>query len=175
VNIRLGVIVAGAAFVLSLFIGLLSGNGFIALLRALIAAAVFFLLSQLLRAAVMRFFPGFDEAEEAPDEMQSGGRIDISVGDDTPATVTPPAETPPESGISPSGGVDENKQIEYTKEKVDGAAEEAFVPMTFESSATPAASGKYSSSASGKAAEMKDAYSAQDMAHAVETMIKHEG
>ncbi|MCL1929290.1 MAG: hypothetical protein FWG07_10940 [Treponema sp.] len=80
-NFKISGIAAGAAFVLSLVIGLFSGSGFlIPLLRALIFAIIFFALSCLVFWLLAQFIPDLLSSPE--DDLGfpvSGSRVDISV------------------------------------------------------------------------------------------------
>ena len=81
-NFKISGIAAGAAFILSLVIGLLSGSGFlILLLRALIFAILFFALSCLIFWLLAQFIPELLSGPE--DDLgfpAAGSRVDISVG-----------------------------------------------------------------------------------------------
>ena len=82
-NFKISGIAAGAAFILSVLIGLFSGSGLlIILLRALIFAVVFFGLTCLIFWIIAQFVPELLNAGE--DDLGfslSGSRVDISVGD----------------------------------------------------------------------------------------------
>ena len=90
-NIKISVIAAGSAFVLSFIVGLFSGIGIVVLLlRALIFAALFFALSFLVFWLIAQFVPELLNASE--DELgfpSSGSRVDISLGDDSAAGAFP--------------------------------------------------------------------------------------
>jgi hypothetical protein len=89
-NFKLSGIAAGAAFVFSLLIGLISGAGFLALFRAFIFAAVFWVISGGACWLIRRFLPELFEAPGngsaknfAPGEAPpAGSLVDISLGDD---------------------------------------------------------------------------------------------
>ena len=83
-NFKKGGIVAGAAFILSFIIGLISGAGIVAiLLRALIFALLFFALSAFALWLAAQFIPELlDFSEDDPGFPVSGSRVNISVGDD---------------------------------------------------------------------------------------------
>ena len=80
-NFKTSGIIAGAAFVLSLVIGLFSGSGFlIPFIRALIFAVIFFALSCLIYWLLGQFIPELLSAgEDNLDIPLSGSRVDISV------------------------------------------------------------------------------------------------
>jgi hypothetical protein len=98
-NLKLSVIAAGAAFVLSFFIGLISGTGFpYMLLRALISGALFFCLSAFAYWAISQFVPellDFSQNDQALSGgvPQPGSMVDISVepGEDE-TDVLPPLD-----------------------------------------------------------------------------------
>lgn len=83
-DVKIASAAAGAAFILSLLVGLFSGVGFgMALLRALFLGAAFFGLAAGAQFAVGRFLPelsGKGEGEDPDDAL--GSRVDLSVGDD---------------------------------------------------------------------------------------------
>jgi hypothetical protein len=86
-DIKLGVGAAGAAFILSLLVGLVSGAGFIiVLVRALVFAALFFGLSFGAQKLLALFVPellGLPGAQEVEPDSEIGSRIDVVVGDET--------------------------------------------------------------------------------------------
>jgi hypothetical protein len=80
-NLKWCGISGGAAFFLSLLVGLVSGAGFLgALLRALIFGVVFFALGGGIWFLLNRFVPELFTGETADEGI--GGRVDISVGGD---------------------------------------------------------------------------------------------
>jgi hypothetical protein len=83
-NFKLSGFAAGAAFVLSLLVGFISGTGFsTSFLRALIFAAVFFALSVLIFWLLAQFLPELlSGGEDDQGFSGSGSRVDISLGDD---------------------------------------------------------------------------------------------
>jgi hypothetical protein len=126
-NFKISGIAAGIAFVLSLAIGLLRGAGIFALVRAVIFAAVFFLLSGGGYWLILRFLPELLEGSENDEEkQQSGALVDISLEDDS-GDELPRAdvgEYTSEGGEGASGvsapenlsGLDQKDNIEYTHE-----------------------------------------------------------
>jgi hypothetical protein len=85
-DIKLGVGAAGAAFILSLLVGLVSGAGFlVVLVRALVFAALFFGLSLGAQKLLSLFVPellGLPGAEDVEQDTEIGSRIDVVVGDE---------------------------------------------------------------------------------------------
>ncbi|MDR0448605.1 MAG: hypothetical protein LBH07_08040 [Treponema sp.] len=84
-NFKISGIAAGAAFIFSLLIGLVSGIGFFMLLvRALVFAVVFFALSGLVFWLVSQYIPELlTRSEDDLGIFTSGSRVDINV-EDTP-------------------------------------------------------------------------------------------
>jgi hypothetical protein len=113
-NLKLSVTAAGAAFVLSLVIGVISRTGFSsALLRALISGGLFFLLSSLAYWAVSQFLPelldlGEGEGTLAGNDPLPGSTVDISVGaaegEDTDALPPLDRQFSEASGSGPEAG-----------------------------------------------------------------------
>jgi hypothetical protein len=106
-NFKASGIAAGAAFVVSLLLGLVSGSGFLVLLfRALGFGVLFFVLSCLVFWLLGQFVPellsGSDDLFDAP-----GSRVNISVG------------SGPVEGAFPSGDTDE-------VDNIDGSVARAF-------------------------------------------------
>ena len=96
-NLRIGGIVAGAAFVLSFLIGLVSGSGMpMLLLRPLVFAVLFFVIAGIVYFLVMHFLPELTERGDSREELtlRPGSRIDITEGDITPGDVAPGAVLP---------------------------------------------------------------------------------
>jgi hypothetical protein len=92
-NFKASGIAAGTAFVVSLFLGLVSGSGFPALLfRALGFGVLFFVLSCLVFWLLGQFVPellsGSDDLFDAP-----GSRVNISVGSEPIEGAFPPGDT----------------------------------------------------------------------------------
>ncbi|MDR0998787.1 MAG: hypothetical protein LBL70_06940 [Treponema sp.] len=84
-NPKISGIFAGAGFVLSFLVGLLSGARFpLLLIRACIFAAVFFALSGAFYAAIQRYLPELLPGDSR-DIPSLGGQVDISVGGDEDA------------------------------------------------------------------------------------------
>lgn len=84
---KISAIAAGAAFILSFLIGIISGAGFVYILvRALIFAAVFFVLASLAYWLVTQFIPELMNGEN-PDTERAGDQalgqnVDLSVDDE---------------------------------------------------------------------------------------------
>jgi hypothetical protein len=96
-NIKVSGMAGAAALILSFLVGFLSGAGLaIALLRALIFGAAFFILAAGIYIAVSFFLPELLEEGEAgqPGEEAPGSKVDIMVED---------GENAPASGIAPEG------------------------------------------------------------------------
>ena len=93
-NLRISGIVAGAAFVLSFLIGLITCSGMpMLLLRPVIFAFLFFILANAVYFLVNQFLPELTE-RGSPDEdltLRPGSRIDITEGDISPGDVAPGA------------------------------------------------------------------------------------
>jgi hypothetical protein len=89
-NLKLSGVAAGVAFVFSLLIGLISGTGILALVRAFILGVVFFSMAGGLYWLARRFLPDLFEGSgngsvrnSAPDEAPPpGSLLDISLGDE---------------------------------------------------------------------------------------------
>jgi hypothetical protein len=97
-NLKLSGIAAAAGFVLSLLIGALSGGDpGISLLRAAFFGLVFFILAGLSWLFINRFLPELllpPEEEPLMTGLETGSRVDISVGDD---------EAPIDAALPPEG------------------------------------------------------------------------
>jgi hypothetical protein len=144
-NVKISSIVAGAAFILSVLIGMISGGSFlIVLLRALICGIVFFALVAGLYVLIGIFLPellqlGQDE-ESGDEENAPGSHVDISVQDEesegAPANPEPEKDknketdkdkalkeavaaafNMKESASDEAAGLDQNLKKEYTKEE----------------------------------------------------------
>jgi hypothetical protein len=86
-NLKLSGIAAAAGFVLSLLVGVLSGGAFgVSLLRAVSFGIVFFILGNVIWVFINRFLPELllprEEDEPLMSGLETGSRVDISVGDD---------------------------------------------------------------------------------------------
>ncbi|MDR2630238.1 MAG: hypothetical protein LBC60_04880 [Spirochaetaceae bacterium] len=121
-NFKLSGIAAGIAFVLSLLIGLISGAGILALVRAFILGAIFFILSAGVYRLILHFLPELLESpQDEEDVLPSGSMVDISLEAEPGEEPADTGEHTPEgsSGISsfenPSG-LDQKENIEYTNQ-----------------------------------------------------------
>ncbi|MDR2363681.1 MAG: hypothetical protein LBD65_04625 [Spirochaetaceae bacterium] len=127
-NLKISGIITGTAFVLSLLIGLISGVGILALVRALIFAAVFFVISGGAYWLSLRFLPELFENPDRDDAPapRAGSLVDISLGDDSGEDLAEAhageyvleGEAAP-FGISPSenpSGLDQKDNISYTND-----------------------------------------------------------
>jgi len=127
-NFKLGGMAAGAAFVLSFLIGIISGVGIaVVLLKALIFAAVFFALSCLVLWLISQFLPELLNPGE--DELGfpiSGSKVDISLGDeqipgafptDNSELVDDIAGRPATPAKSAALPLDQGENAEYNGEK----------------------------------------------------------
>jgi hypothetical protein len=140
INVKLSALVSGGAFMLSLIIGLLSGAGIAALVRALILGAAFFLVTGGAYWLIVKFLPELlsplpeDQATEAG--APPGAQVDISLGEEEPEPVFGEGAIFPEDDTS---GMDQIDTIGYTQGgEVDGgpsvqqetlAEQPADVPM----------------------------------------------
>lgn len=130
-NFKISGFAAGAAFVLSLLVGLVSGAPApILLLRALLFAVLFFLLICLVFWLLNQFVPELLSAADDGLDLAPGSRVDISVGPDRiegafPAgdhdavddiEKTPPLSAPgdADSLFSAPGGLDQGEEGGYT-------------------------------------------------------------
>jgi hypothetical protein len=96
-NLKLSGIVAAAGFVLSLLVGFFSGGALdVSLLRAVSFGMVFFILAGLIWLFINRFLPELlvpPEEEPLMAGLETGSRVNISVGDDdVPVNAALPAE-----------------------------------------------------------------------------------
>jgi hypothetical protein len=116
INIKLSALVSGAAFMLSLMIGLLSGAGIVALVRALILGAAFFLVTGGAYWLIVKFLPEllspFPEDQVVEAGAAPGTQVDISLGEEEPEPVFGDAALSPEDGA----GIDQIDTIGYTDE-----------------------------------------------------------
>jgi hypothetical protein len=81
-NSKIGGIAAAFGFVLSLIIGLAFRNGAFAFVRALVFAAFFFVLVNILRIVIQRFLPELlDFGPELGADPRPGSRVNITEGD----------------------------------------------------------------------------------------------
>lgn len=127
-NLKISGIITGIAFVLSLLIGLIRGVGIFALVRALIFAAVFFVISGGAYWLILRFLPElFDNPGDDDAAMpQAGSLVDISLGDDSGEDLAEAnaGEYVSEGEAAPSGislsedpsGLDQTDNISYTND-----------------------------------------------------------
>ena len=119
-NLRVLGIIAGIAFILSMLLGLLSRTSMpLLLVRPLIFAVVFFVISGIVSFLVNQFLPDLLEVREAepdagPDFAVPGSRVDISEGEGFAADFTPsflgPASPPGKAayaGARPDDGESE--------------------------------------------------------------------
>ncbi|GHV77015.1 hypothetical protein AGMMS49942_18360 [Spirochaetia bacterium] len=114
-NPRIGGIAAGAGFILSFLLGLITGASFpLVLIRALIFAALFFALVSAGYWAIGRYLPDLLDTIPAKDEAVSppGAQVDISVGDDTEISLNEFMENPGESG---GDALDQHEEYSYTE------------------------------------------------------------
>jgi hypothetical protein len=85
-NLKLSGIAAAVGFVLSLLVGIFSGGALgISLLRAVSFGMAFFILSSVIWVSINRFLPDLlipREEEPLMTGLETGSRVDISVGDD---------------------------------------------------------------------------------------------
>ena len=83
IDLRISGIVATAAFLLSFLLGLISGAAMtVMLIRALIFAVTFFLISGAVKILITRFLPELLETAASEDEsFLPGARVDITAGD----------------------------------------------------------------------------------------------
>jgi hypothetical protein len=80
-NSKIGGIVAVFGFVFSLIIGLISGNGVFAFMRALILAVFFFILVNILLVIIRRFLPELLDFDLQPNgDYHPGSRVNITEG-----------------------------------------------------------------------------------------------
>ena len=83
-NLRIGGIIVGAAFIISLVLGLAGGTAMpLLLVRPLIFAGLFFIIPGLIKMIVSRFLPELLEEEDTRKEErnQPGSRVNILEGD----------------------------------------------------------------------------------------------
>jgi hypothetical protein len=131
VNLKISGIISGTAFVLSLLIGLISGAGISAPVRALIFAAVFFVISGGAYWLILHFLPELFEnpADDDPVMPQAGSLVDISLGDDSGEDLAEAnvGEYISDGEAAPSGisledpsGLDQTDKISYTDDGMMG-------------------------------------------------------
>ena len=92
-NLRISGIIAAAAFVLSFLIGLLSSTSMpMLIIRPLVFAALFFIITGLIYYLVNQFLPELLEGNEITEDkaLRPGSRIDITEGDS--ASFPPPGD-----------------------------------------------------------------------------------
>jgi hypothetical protein len=124
-NVKISGIAAGIAFVFSLLIGLISGSGIFALIRALIFAVIFFAISGGAYWLISRFLPElFDPLETTADTPQAGSMVDISL-EEEPDAVFQGLESGEDAGEAEHfegpasenlSGLDQKDNNEYTSE-----------------------------------------------------------
>ncbi|MDR1047872.1 MAG: hypothetical protein LBL64_08850 [Treponema sp.] len=125
VNIRNCAIAAIIGFVLSFFVGLASGAGlFVVLFRALIFAIVFFVLGAAIQFLVGNYVPeilegdDFDTDEPGGDNQTTGGRVNMTVGDDEDTVPKMYRDRGEGDEVGDIGdlvrGVDQNTKGDYT-------------------------------------------------------------
>jgi hypothetical protein len=84
INLKWSAFAGGFGFVISLLVGLISGAGFpLALIRAGIFGAVFFVLAGLVWVVINNFIPEllYSGTGDEDSGLKPGSRVDISVGD----------------------------------------------------------------------------------------------
>jgi hypothetical protein len=113
-NIKVNSIVAGAAFILSFLVGIISGATiFIVFIRALVFGAVSFAFVLLIHIIIDRFLPELLQPEQAGleniQEQALGSHVNISVEDREP-------KAQEERGKNPPSSLDQQSKREYTKE-----------------------------------------------------------
>jgi hypothetical protein len=205
VNLKLSAVLGAGALVLSLFIGLVSGVGIFALWRALFFGAVFFGLASLAWLLIKRFLPEMLEGppagsgswvdisvEDSPVTDLSGGVFGdplnevpedgtVSLTGDTEES--PPREKTENNSGEAGEGLDQSGEIGYIVQKplagnlspADGLpAAEDFVPMSF-GGVSSGVDIKPGARSGEKAAELVEEYQPQQLAQAVQTIIKREG
>jgi hypothetical protein len=120
-NFKASGIAAGAAFVLSLLVGIMSGSGILAiLLRALLFAALFFALTCLIFWLLGQFVPELlNEAEDDLDIPAPGSHVNISVG----GSINGAFPTDSSESVDDIGGrsssptpLDQGTNVEYTED-----------------------------------------------------------
>lgn len=128
-NFKASGISAAGAFFISMLLGLISGAGFgVVLLRAIIFAALFFILANAVWMIISRFMPdlldGQSEIDFEADEHTRGAKVDISVGDDGEyATYSENASR--ESDVHQADGVDsEGENLEEVARRRSFKADE---------------------------------------------------
>jgi hypothetical protein len=107
-NLRWSVIAAAAAFVVSLALGIsVQGQILIILIRAFCFAVVFFLLAHLIWRLINKYIPDLlrmPEDSSPMADLESGGRVNITVGDGEDSI-------PPNAALPPEGRVDDVENI----------------------------------------------------------------
>ncbi|MDR0709243.1 MAG: hypothetical protein LBF77_04150 [Spirochaetaceae bacterium] len=80
-NSKIGGVAAAFGFIFSLIIGLISGNGVFALIRALILAVFFFVLVNILLVIIRRFLPELLDFDlQTGEDYRPGSRVNITEG-----------------------------------------------------------------------------------------------
>ncbi len=129
---RIAAIFAVAAFILSLIVGLFSGNPFgIVLLRALMLAVVFALLGAGVAFVVTRYLPELAGKGAVDSSVEAGAAkhtIDIVLPEENPANLSADVEEAEsvEEAVSDESGVQEAESVEEVEELSPsaGSAEE---------------------------------------------------
>jgi hypothetical protein len=127
VNFKISGSAAGIAFVLSLLIGLISGAGIFALVRALVLAAAFFVIFGGIYWLIRHFLPELLEMSDTGDAIPpAGSLVDISLGGDMEETMpeadvgeyisTEEKEPSEISALEDPTGLDQTDTIGYTNE-----------------------------------------------------------
>jgi hypothetical protein len=125
VNVRICAIAAIAGFVLSFLVGLVSGAlPSVLLFRALIFAAVFFVLAAAIQFLVGNYVPeileegDFETDEPVGDSQPLGNRVNMTVGDDEAAVPNMYRDGGEDDEVDSIddlvGGVDQNTKDAYT-------------------------------------------------------------
>jgi hypothetical protein len=155
VNLRISGIIAVAAFVLSFLIGTMSRASMpILIVRPLIFALLFFVVSALINMAVLRFLPELLEANQENESFDPvpGSRIDITEGDSPSSSIPSFMADSSEDGLGnisdllqggnappAQAGMDQNKTDGYNKagEMVDFSGSPLEAPDPPSSSEMP--------------------------------------
>ncbi|MDR1908833.1 MAG: hypothetical protein LBQ35_02835 [Spirochaetaceae bacterium] len=151
INFKLGAVAAALGFLLSLMVGLLTGAGLFALVRALLFGAFFFVLACGLYIAVSRFLPELLELSASPGtENEPGSRVNISVEGDVGSGAfdfaSPAGRGAEEAGFDPgapipNAALDQLGEDAYTREGASAgpapAAGPGFEAPVFETGAAP--------------------------------------
>jgi len=146
-DVRIVGISAAAAFVISLFSGIIGGVGFLTiLLRAVLGAVIFAILTGGMYIVLERMIPELFESdmestgeEDTEDASTTGGNVDITLGEDAKplAGAAENREQPPADFAAEAGADDEEGGEDFVEELAE------------EDSRTPAAAGPSGIAASG--------------------------